>query len=57
MFEIKGEINTAICFAKIVEDEAVAQIKRMCDMNLRKTAGSGLCRMYMPEKDVQLVLQ
>ena len=31
MFEIKGEINTAVCYAKIVEDEAIAQIKRMCD--------------------------
>ena len=36
MFEIKGEINTAICFAKIVEDEAVAQIKRMCDYEFTK---------------------
>ncbi len=29
--EIKGKVNTAICYAKIVEDEAVEQIRRMCD--------------------------
>ena len=31
MMEIKGKVNTAICYANIVEDEAVAQISRMCD--------------------------
>ena len=31
MFEIKGQVNTALCYAKVVEDEAIAQIKRMCD--------------------------
>jgi len=31
MFEIKGKINTAICYAKVVEDEAIEQIRRMCD--------------------------
>lgn len=31
MFEIKGNVNTAICYAKVVEDEAIEQIKRMCD--------------------------
>ena len=29
--EIKGKINTAICYAKIVEDDAIEQIRRMCD--------------------------
>ena len=29
--EIKGKVNTAVCFAKVIEDEAVAQIRRMCD--------------------------
>ena len=29
--EIKGRVNTALCYAKIVEDEAIAQIQRMCD--------------------------
>lgn len=29
--EIKGKVNTAICFAKVVEDEAIEQIRRMCD--------------------------
>ena len=31
MFEIKGNVNTALCYTKVVEDEAIAQIKRMCD--------------------------
>ena len=31
MFEIKGNVNTALCYAKVVENEAIAQIKRMCD--------------------------
>ena len=30
MFEIKGKVNTAICYASIVEDEAIEQIQRMC---------------------------
>ena len=29
--EIKGKINTALCFAKVVEEEAIEQIRRMCD--------------------------
>ncbi|MCR5635125.1 MAG: RtcB family protein [Lachnospiraceae bacterium] len=29
--EIKGKIITAICYAKVVEDEAIEQIRRMCD--------------------------
>lgn len=36
--EIKGKVNTAICFARIIEDEAVEQIRRMCDYEF--TAGS-----------------
>ncbi len=31
MFEIKGKINTAVCYAKVVEDEVIEQIRRMCD--------------------------
>lgn len=31
MFEIKGKMNTALCYAKVVEDEAIEQIRRMCD--------------------------
>ena len=29
--EIKGKVNTAVCYAKVVEEEAVEQIRRMCD--------------------------
>ncbi|MBQ3446388.1 MAG: RtcB family protein, partial [Synergistaceae bacterium] len=29
--EIAGKINTAICYAKVIEDEAIDQIRRMCD--------------------------
>lgn len=38
MLEIKGKVNTAICYAKVIEDEAIEQIRRMCDYDL--TAGS-----------------
>ena len=29
--EIKGKVNTALCYAKVVEEEAIEQIRRMCD--------------------------
>ena len=38
MFEIKGKVATAICYAKVVEDEAIEQIRSMCDYAL--TEGS-----------------
>ena len=31
IIEIKGKINTAICYARVVEEEAIEQIRRMCD--------------------------
>lgn len=36
MIEIKGKVNTALCYAKIVEDEAIEQIRRMCDYDFTK---------------------
>ena len=38
MFEIKGKVTTAVCYAKVVEEEAVEQIRSMCDYAL--TEGS-----------------
>ena len=38
MMEIKGQVNTAVCFARVIEDEAIEQIRRMCDYEF--TAGS-----------------
>ena len=38
MFEIRGKVNTAICYARTVEEEAIEQIRRMCDYPL--TEGS-----------------
>ena len=38
MFEIKGNVSTAICYAKVVEDEAIEQIRRMCDYELTKNS-------------------
>lgn len=29
--KITGKVNSAICYAKVVEEEALDQIKRMCD--------------------------
>ena len=43
MMEIKGQVNTAICFAKVIEDEAIEQIRRMC--NYEFTAGSQIRTM------------
>ena len=31
IFEIKGKVNTALCYANVIEDEAIEQIRRMCD--------------------------
>ncbi len=36
--DIKGSVATAVCFARVIEDEAVEQIRRMCDYDF--TAGS-----------------
>lgn len=34
MLEIKGKKNTAICYAKVIEDGAIEQIRKMCDYEL-----------------------
>lgn len=36
MFTIKGKVNTAVCYAKTIEDAAVEQIRRMCDYELTR---------------------
>lgn len=36
MFKIEGKVNTALCYAKVVEDEAIEQIRRMCDYEFTK---------------------
>ena len=36
MLEIKGKVNTAISYAKVIEEEAIEQIRRMCDYDLTK---------------------
>lgn len=36
MFEIKGKENTAICYASVVEEFAIEQIRRMCDYEFTK---------------------
>jgi RNA-splicing ligase RtcB len=38
MLEIKGKVTTAVCYAKVIEEEAIKQIRRMCDYEL--TQGS-----------------
>ena len=38
MLEIKGKVNTAIAYANVIEDEAIEQIRRMCDYSF--TEGS-----------------
>lgn len=34
MLEIKGKFNTAVCFAGVIEDEAIEQIREMCNYEL-----------------------
>lgn len=36
LLEIKGNVNTALCYAKVVEAEAIEQIRRMCDHEFTK---------------------
>lgn len=48
LIEIKGKINTAICYARVVEDEAIEQIRRMCDYPM--TEGSRI--RIMPTIDM-----
>ena len=38
MLEIRGTFATAVCYASVIEDEAIGQIRRMCDSEL--TEGS-----------------
>ena len=35
MMEIKGQVNTAICFAKVIEEEAIEQIPCLTSMPAR----------------------
>lgn len=48
MLEIKGKKNTALCYTKVIEDEAIDQIRRMCDYKL--TEGSKI--RIMPDVHV-----
>ncbi len=38
MKEIKGKKSTALCFASIIEEEAVNQIRRMCDYDFTENS-------------------
>ena len=50
MLEIKGKVNTAVCFAKTVENESVEQIQRMCDHEFTRGSRIASCPTSMPEK-------
>ena len=43
MFEIKGKVSTALCYANTIEEEAIEQIRRMCDYEF--TEESKICIM------------
>lgn len=45
MLEIKGKVNTAICYANVIEEGAIEQIRKMCDYNLTE----GRCVRIMPD--------
>lgn len=38
MFEIQGTVTTALCYAAVAEEEAIAQIRRMCSYECTKNA-------------------
>lgn len=38
MFAIKGKMNTAICYATVIEEGAKEQIRRMCDYQLTENS-------------------
>ena len=52
MLEIKGKVNTAICYAKVIEEEAIEQIRTMCDYELTRNSKNPYyagcpCRSWM----------
>ena len=57
MIEIKGKVNTAICYATVVEGEAIEPAAASCFSMLRsdflisqQDLKYGSCPMYMPER-------
>lgn len=52
MLEIKGKKATAICYTKVIEDEAVEQIKRMCDYELTEGSSVRIMPMFIQAKVV-----
>ncbi len=36
MLQIKGKVSTAVCFAKVIEEEAIEQIRTMCDHEITR---------------------
>lgn len=38
MLEIQGKVNTAICYATVIEDEAIERIRRMCDYEMTENS-------------------
>lgn len=48
--EIKGKVNTALCYAKVVEEEAIGQIRRMCDYAVTENSQMpGICQKKQRE--------
>ena len=43
MLEIKGEVSTALCFAETIDEDAILQIRKMCDQEF--TRGSRIRMM------------
>ena len=56
MLEIKGKVNTAVCFARVVEDEAIEQIRKKFNIPLYTTVnGESPCEV--DEEEMQLLRQ
>lgn len=53
MLEIKGKVTTAICYANVIEEEAIEQIRRMCDYDLTRGSKVRIMPDVHPEKAVR----
>ena len=57
MFKIEGKVNTAVCFASVVEDCAIQQIKECVTTTSQPGVKFVLCRMCMPGRAARLERQ
>ena len=57
MLEIKGKVNTALCFQRSSRMSQSSRSEECAIIRSQKAAGFALCRMFMLEKDAPLERQ